>query len=295
MIRRETISLPCVLLALLSALFVPARAQAQGKTFRTPLNPTTPVSAGTAGRTQVPVDPQPAWLDDAETLDPGTASAELSVGRWAAKDGGQTDGPVLELTVGLTSQIQLSATLPYYRASYTDGYSASGRGDTYLAAKFQLLDPSDHAVGVSVQPLLEILSDAAISDETLGLSRVNWGLPITVQVGSDKTQTRAYASAGYFSRHAVFVGGAVERDVSSSVTLIGTVNYSEATSTPASSDLLGLSRARTDATGMIYVNVARGISFFAGAGRTISKLDQNGAKFIASAGVRFETARRARP
>jgi hypothetical protein len=46
---------------------------------------------------------------------------------------------------------------------------------------------------------------------------------------------------------------------------------------------------------MIYVSVSPGISFFAGAGRTISKLDQNGAKFIASGGVRFETTRRARP
>jgi len=150
-------------------------------------------------------------------------------------------------------------------------------------------------VGVSVQPLLEILSDAAISDSTLGLSRVNWGLPITVQVGSDKTRTRAYASAGYFSRHAIFVGGAVERDVSSSVTLIGMVNYSEATSSPASSDLLGLSRARTDAMAMIYVSVAPGVSLFGGGGRTISKLDQNGAKLIASAGVRFETTRRTKP
>jgi hypothetical protein len=228
-------------------------------------------------------------------LDAGTASVELSVGRWGAKDGGQTDGPVLDVAVGLTPQIQLSATLPYYRASYTDGYSASGRGDTYLALKFQLLDPSDHAVGVSIQPLVEILSDAAISDETLGLSRVNFGLPITVQLGSDQTQTRAYVSAGYFSRHAVFVGGAVERDVSPSVTVIGMVTYSEATSTPAASDLLGLSRARTDATAMIYVSVAPRVSLFCGAGRTISKLDQNGAKLIASVGVRFETTRRTKP
>jgi hypothetical protein len=284
-----------VLLALLSALFVPARARAQGTTFRTPLNPTAAVSAGTAGRTLVPVDLQPAWLDDADTLDRGAASVELSAGRWAAKQGGQTDGPVLDLAVGLTSQIQLSVTLPHYRASYTDGYSASGRGDTYLAAKFQLLDPGDHFVGLSVQPLLEILSDAAISDKALGLSRVNWGLPITVQAGSDKTRTRAYASAGYFSRHAVFAGGAVERDVSSSVTLIGMLNHSEATRTPPSSDLLGFTRARTDATAMIYVSVAPGVSLFGGAGRTISKLDQNGAKLIASAGVRLETTRRAKP
>jgi hypothetical protein len=238
----------------------------------------------------------PAWLDDAETLDPGTGSLEVSVGRWSSIDGGETDGPVLNVAVGLTSRTQLSATLPYYRARYTDGYNAHGLGDTYLSLKIQLLNPGEYAVGVSIQPLLEILSDASISDSTLGLSRVNWGLPVTIQVGSDETRTRAYVTTGYFSRHAVFAGAAVERDVFSSVTLMGMVNYSYATQTTSLGDLLGSSRSRTDASGMIFVNIARTVTLFGGLGRTISQLYQNGAKLIASAGVRIETERwRPRP
>jgi hypothetical protein len=61
-------------------------------------------------------------------------------------------------------------------------------------------------------------------------------------------------------------------------------------------DLLGSSRSRTDASGMIFVNIARTVTLFGGLGRTISQLDQNGAKLIASAGVRIETERwRPRP
>ena len=294
MTRSQVTWMPAVCLALLCTLIFPTPTFAKGKT-RLPRTPRTPAGTGTAGRTDLPIDAQPAWLDDVDTLDPGTASLELSVNRWSTSDGGQTDGPVLDLAVGLTSQIQLSVSLPHYSARYTDGYSASGRGDSYLALKVQLLDPSDHRIGVSVEPLVEVLSDAAVSDPTLGLSRVNWGVPITFQIGSDDTKTRAYTTAGYFSRHAAFWGGAVEYDASSAVTVIGTAMFSTATKRNASSDLLGLSGSRTDATGMMYVSVTKTVSFFGALGRTISNRDQNGARLIASVGVRVETTRHPKP
>jgi hypothetical protein len=259
------------------------------------VRPKSPAATGTAGRTQLPATSGsvtlPAWVDDAETLDPGNASIELSVGRWSAIDGGETDGPVLDASVGVTSQLQLGVSAPYYRASYNDGYTSRGLGDTYLSAKYQLLDPSDGVVGVSVQPMLEVLSKAAVSDTTLGLKRVNWGLPLTVEVGSDETHTRAYATVGYFSRHAAVAGLGVERDIGSAATLVGMVTYSYATRASAVGDLAGLSRSRTDASGTVYVSVSPMVSLFAGAGRTVSRLDQNGARFMGSMGVRVETFR----
>ena len=273
-------------------LAIAVKAHAQVKTPRIPRNPKAPVSQGTAGRTQLPVASGsltlPAWLDDTETLDPGTTTFDLSVGRWSSVDGGETDGPVLDFAVGLTPRLQVGGTLPYYRASYNDGFSAHGLGDAYFSVKAQLLDPGDNVIGLSVQPLLEVLSESSVSDTTLGLSRVNWGIPVTVQVGSAETRTRAYATAGYFSRDAVFVGGTVEHEVSSVVTVLGMVNYSYATETSATSDLLGLSRSRTDASAMVYVSVAPTVTVYGGLGRTISKLDQNGARLIASVGIHIE-------
>jgi hypothetical protein len=281
----------CRLALLIGCLLLMAHsAGAQG---RRPRNAKKPPSAGSAGRTQIPVatgTALPAWLDDAETLDAKSARADLSVGRWSTVDGGETYGPVLDVDVGATSWLQLSATLPYYRASYNDGYTAHGLGDSYFLAKVQLRDPSEYAVGLSVQPLVEVLSDASVSDTTLGLKRVNWGLPVSVELGSEDTRTRAYATAGYFSRHTVFAGGAVEKDLFAALTVGASVNYSYATQSPAASDLAGLSRSRTDAGVFVYVSVTPKVTLFGDIGRTVSKLDQNGARLIASVGIRIETS-----
>jgi len=279
-----------VVLALVCAWLAPNSAAAQRPT-RPPRNPKKPPSTGTAGRTQLPARSFAAWLEDADTLEPGSVSMGLSVGRWESLDGGETDGPVFDAAAGVTPRIQVSASIPYYRASYSDGFAAQGLGDTYLAAKVQLLDAGEYGVGIAVLPIVEILSEAAVSDTTLGLSRVNWGIPVSVQVGSD--ETRAYGTAGYFSRGAVFGGAALERAISERVTLAATLTYTHATRTNAASDLAGLSRSRTDAAGGVYFRISRAVTISAGAGRTVSAMDQNGARLTANAGISILMSRHA--
>jgi hypothetical protein len=135
-----------------------------------------------------------SWLDDADTLAPGAGSIGVAVSHSDSLDGGETDAPVLDAAVGLSSRVQLSGSLPYYQASYSDGYESSGLGNTSLAVKVKVVDPNEHAVGLAVAPVLEILGDASLADPTLGLSRVNWALPVSVQVG--RGNTRAFATAG---------------------------------------------------------------------------------------------------
>jgi hypothetical protein len=233
-----------------------------------------------------------AWLDDADTLGAGEATLGLSVGRSETPDGGETDAPVLFAAVGATSRVQLSGSVPYYRASYDDGYASSGLGNTYLACKVKLLEPGSHRVGLAVSPMLEILSDAALSDTTLGLSRVNWALPVSVQSGHGPT--RALASAGYFSRGAVFLAAGVDHMVSSRVMLSGALSYMHATNPRETSDLAGLSRSRLDLTGAVLVRASAAVSVSGALGRTVSSLDQNGARLLASASVSY-TFGRARP
>jgi hypothetical protein len=257
---------------------------------------------GTAGRTELPVPAVgggtgsptsavilAAWLDDAETLAPGAATIGLSIGRAESLDGGETDAPVVNAAVGVSSRLQLSVSLPFYWASYNDGYNASGLGNTYVAAKVKLVDPNQHAVGLAVAPMLEILSDAAVSDTTLGLSRVNWALPVSVQV--TRGPTRVFATTGYFSRGAVFLAGALERALSQRVTLTGALSYMHATGTTATSDLNGLSRSRLDATASVTVRVSPSLFVSGAAGRTISSLDQNGATLLASANISYAFSR----
>jgi hypothetical protein len=289
----------CACATLLCAFLVPTSALGQhGVPPPKSQRPTLPPGKGgngkgTGGRTELPLPAVgggmgsptsmavlASWLDDAETLAPGEAMVGLSLGRSESLDGGETDAPVFDAAVGVSSRVQLSGSLPRYSASYDDGYQASGRGNTYVACKVKVLDPSGHRVGLAVAPVLEVLSEASLSDTTLGLSRVNWALPVSVQVG--KGGTRGFATAGYFSRGAIFLAGAVERTVSQRVALTGALSYMHATSPSETSDLAGLARSRLDATGSVFVRLSPSFSIGAAAGRTISSLDQNGATLLAS-------------
>jgi hypothetical protein len=191
----------------------------------------------------------------------------------------------LDAAVGVSSRVQVSASLPYYWASYNDGYQASGRGNTYLAGKVRLVDPHKHAVGLAVAPVLEILSDASVSDPTLGLSRVNWALPVSVQAGNGPQ--RVFGTVGYFSRGAIFLAGAFEHALGGRTTVTGALSYMYNTSRSDSSDLTGLGRSRLDATISAAVRVRPSLFAFGAVGRTISSLDQNGAKLLASVGVSY--------
>jgi hypothetical protein len=300
--------------ALCGAVLVPTAVLADkpktppGQSKRPPLPPGAGGHGrGTAGRTELPA-PAPgggtgsptsaivlaSWLDDADTLAPGAATIGLSVGRSESLDGGETDAPVFNAAVGVSSRVQLSGSLPFYWASYNDGYGSSGRGNTYLAGKVKLVDPNRHKVGLAVAPVLEILSDASVSDTTLGLSRVNWALPVSVQIGSGGT--RVLTTAGYFSRGAVFLAGALERAMSPRATLTGALSYMHATGTSQTSDLTGLSQSRLDATVSLSVRLTPSLFVSGAAGRTISSLDQNGATLLASANISYAFSRaRAQP
>ena len=290
----------CAWVALSCALLAPTSALGQpGKSKRPPLPPGAGGHGrGTGGRTELPLPAVgggtgsptsaivlAAWLDDAETLAPGEAMVGLSVGRSESPDGGETDAPVVGAAIGVSNRVQLSGSLPHYWASYDDGYEASGRGNTYLACKVKVVDPSRHRVGLAVAPVLEILGDASLSDATLGLSRVNWALPVSAQVG--KGRLRGFATAGYFSRGAVFLAGALERALSTRVSVTGALSYMHATGPSEASDLAGLARSRLDLTGSVFVRLSPSLSVAAAAGRTISSLDQNGATLLASASIGY--------
>jgi hypothetical protein len=293
-------------LVVLGFLLIPMTAVGNPKKQHPPAPPgSIGHGKGTAGRTKLPL-PAPggsgsptsvlalaSWLDDADTLAPGAGSIGIAVSHSDSLDGGETDAPVLDAAVGLSSRVQLSGSLPYYQASYSDGYESSGLGNTYLAVKVKVVDPNEHTVGLAVAPVLEILGDASLADPTLGLSRVNWALPISVQVG--RGNTRAFATAGYFSRGALFLAAALEHALSSKFTLTGAVSHMYATSTTDGSDLQGLSRSRTDLTGSVAWRVAPALSVAAGLGRTVSSLDQNGTTLLASASISYSITARKRP
>ncbi|HYT75095.1 MAG TPA: hypothetical protein VEL79_10140, partial [Vicinamibacterales bacterium] len=274
LMRRYRLALICACVSLMAA---PAHAQGQSQSHRPPRTPRTPQTnkpktTGTAGRTALPIAGivLASWLDDADTLEPGRLNLGVSIGRWTSLDGGETEGPAADVSVGVLNGVQLGASLPYYRASYSDGFNISGLGDSYFVAKLRLIDPGEHAIGVAVAPTLEVLSESAVSDTTLGLSRVNFAFPISVEI--DRDATRVYATGAYFTRGATSLGGAVEHTLHERVTLAGTVTYSHTTRTLTTTDLADLSPSRTDVSGGIYFKLSPSVTATGSLGRTISRL-----------------------
>lgn len=270
-------------------------ASAQNPRARNPRRPTPPSpkgspATGTAGRTALPIGVVLAsGLDDPDTLEPSRVNIGFSIGRWSSLDGGQTDLPAADFSVGVVPGVQFSASVPYSRAGYSDGFRNTGLGDSYFVAKFRLIDPRKHPIGLAISPTLEVLSRTAVADTTLGLSRTNFALPVSI--GIDRDAFRTYGTAAYFSRGAVSLGGALERPVSDRLTLVGTVSYSHTTKTLSGSDLGDLSRSRTDAAGGLYFSVTKAVTVSGSLGRTVSRLDQNGARLTATAGISVLTGR----
>jgi len=228
------------------------------------------------------------WLEDADVLQKGWAVVGVGGGVWRTVNGQQWD-VAFDAGYGITDRVQVSFAMPYYQAKYDDGFQASGRGDTYLWAKIKLFDASEHAVGLAVAPLVEILGDASLADPALGLSRVNWALPVSVQVGTGPT--RVYGTAGYFSRGAVFAAGAVERTLTDRFTLSATLQFTHSMHDLTGTDSEALPRSRVDATIGGSVMFAPNVGAYASIGRTISSSGEDGATLIFNTGltVAFDT------
>jgi len=223
------------------------------------------------------------WLEDADTMEAKAVVVSVSTGRWVGMTGAQWDAPVAELAVGVTDWFRLSGSVPYYTAHYDDGFTSHGRGDAYFTAKFRLVDGWEHPVGVAIAPMLEVLSDLAVSDPTLNLNRVNWALPLCLEHNWEKT--RVYASIGYFSRGAGFVGGAFEGRVSEWLTMSASVNFTRSMHTLESATQDVLSRNRFDGAVTASFTLAPRVGLYVSAGRTLSTLDQNGCKLALGTGL----------
>ena len=267
----------------------PAAAQGKGKGLgkgRGPTPPAAPSSSSAAvSSAAVPVfgiRQFGAWLDDASLLEPGSASAAVSLGLVRSAGGRQTDFPIVDAGLGLTPRVQLGMTVPYYRLSFADGSQAAGLGDVYLAAKVGLIDPAKKTTssfGLAVSPLLEILADP---DPTVGRS-FHVGLPVSVEWRQPKY--RLYGSSGWFSRGAFFASGALELPLTERVVATGMLSHTRALNDDPNADAMGMSRARTDLMGGAAFFATPSIAIYGSLGRTISAQDANAASFMLGAGV----------
>lgn len=225
-----------------------------------------------------------SWLDDASFLPKGKGWTTLGIGYWRSIDGHQWDVPSIDAGMAVDRRIHVGVSTPFSRASYADGYTSSGFGDTYLSAKVGLIDPDQegNSFGLAVVPVLEILSSGSVVE---GDQRLHWAVPVTVERRFEGY--RVYGAGGYFSRGSVFGAGAVEVPVSERVVVTGVLSHSRSLKDDPLSDALQLSKSRFDLNGSVMYVVTPVVTAFGTIGRTISRTDANASTLAVSGGVSF--------
>jgi hypothetical protein len=224
------------------------------------------------------------WLDDASVAAPGGGWATLSLGCYRTDLFHELDVPIADAGVGLTRRVQTGFSVPVYNVTPIGGVRAHGLGDLYLHTKIQLRDPvtSSDGTGFAVLPIVEVLAEPLA-----GQRKVNWALPVSVE--ARREGWRAYGAGGYFSRGSLFGSVALERAVTSRVSVTGTFSDSFTTKVdPAVPQNLGRSRADVSA-GASY---AAGPSWivFGSIGRTITAHEPDSTNLAFVAGVSLNLA-----
>ncbi|HJR58884.1 MAG TPA: hypothetical protein VJ813_05795 [Vicinamibacterales bacterium] len=220
-----------------------------------------------------------SWLDDATVMPEGNGFVSLAFSYWRTPTFREIDLPVLDTGLSLNRRVQFGMSAPYYHAGEPGRPTVRGLGDLYLSTKIQLRDPAKRAAGFAVTPILEVLS-APLPD---GGGRVSWGLPLSVEV--QRKGWRAFGSAGYFSRGALFASGAVELAASDRVWFTGSISESHSLKRDDLSFALGLSKTRTDVSGGLAFTVRPSLAVFGSVGRTISKPDASSASLMFTTGM----------
>jgi hypothetical protein len=242
--------------------------------------PTPAVAPSAAGVTPF------AWIDDATLLDPRTVSIAMSIVHWSGNGVSEVDAPVIDVAIGVSRRVHVTATVPRVVGSDDPFGAAGGAGTSYIGAKVALLDPAKHRLKFTMSPTIEVLSRGVVEASEAGQRRLHIGLPASIEV--DRGPARLYAGTGFFSRGIWFAGtGAALRAADK---LFLSMGYNRSWRTSEDLDIPIADRARTEVTGGAAYAAAPNISVFGSLGRTIRTLDENGAGRTISGGVAFSFA-----
>lgn len=280
--------LAAVLAGALVALAIASSSYAQGKSGgkKPGKGPTRPPSSGT-------VSPQPtgggatgsqgtvaaitpfAWLDDASVMESGNVWVGVSMARWQGSGLSQTMVPVVDTAIGLTSRVQLGASVPRV---------AGGLGTMFFSTKVAVFSDDVRALQVAVGPTLEVLTDA-----TPGQRRAEWGLPISAQI--DRGSSRIYGSTGYFSPGIWYAGAGIGRQVGDRIGLSTSFSHAWATSPASLPGIPNLARPRrNELSGGASYDLKPNLALFGSISRTLRVAAEEGAGTTLGFGVSWSAA-----
>ena len=257
------------------AVALPATAQGHGNGRGKPVAPpptSTSVPAAAAGT--VPTATAPfAWMDDANLLQARTVWLGVSMVQWHGGGASQVVVPVFDGSIGLSPRVQVGVSVPRVEG---------GVGTTFYSAKLGVVNDEARGLKLAVGPTLEVLSQATMQWEPPGRSRVQWGIPVSVEL--DRQVGRVYGSSGYFSPGIWYAGAGI--GWSPTDHLSASMSYSRAwttLATPGSSAIAG--PHRNDLSGGASIDITPNIAVFGSVGRTIATAADNGAGTTVSFGL----------
>ena len=260
------------------------QSQRQGQSSNPPPSrsdlPTSAVAQSAAGVTPF------AWIDDATLLDPRTVSVAMSIVRWSGSGVSELDAPVIDVAIGLSRRIHVTATVPRVVGSDDPFGAAGGAGTSYIGAKVALVDPTKHRIKFAVSPMLEVLGRGVVEISEEGQRRLHMGVPASAEI--DNGPARLFGGAGFFSRGIWFAGGGAGLRAADKLFL--SIGYNRSWRMNDGLDIPIANRARTEMTGGVAYAAASNVSVFGSIGRTIKTLDENGAGRTISSGVAFSFA-----
>jgi hypothetical protein len=254
---------------------------------------TTPVSTTTAPVTTVDTFAGApsyrqfgSWLEDASAQTPGEGYTNIGFGYWRMSGMSQTNVPMLGAGIGLSDRLGVSATVPFYRTN-VGGASSRGMDDVYLGASYNVFDPTltVSEFGLSVGTVMEVLSADS------GDGRMHFAFPVALELR--RAPFRVYGSAGYFTRGAVFSGGALEWVGPRQWIVSGILTQSRSIKADPTLDSLAVSRSRADVMASVAHAVGRSATGYVSVGRSLSSLAEGGTSLAINGGVsvRFSASR----
>jgi hypothetical protein len=188
--------------------------------------------------------------------------------------------------MGVSDRLGVSATVPFYRTNVA-GSTSRGMDDVYLGASYNLVDPTltVSELGLSVGTVMEVLSADG------GDGRVHFAFPVALELR--RQPFRVYGSAGYFTRGAVFSGGAVEWVGPRQWIVSGILTQSRSLKSDATLDSLAVSRQRADVMASLAHAIGGSATGYVSVGRSLSSLAEGGTSLAINGGVsvRFSAAR----
>ena len=269
-------------LALAFSFPVHAQGNGKGKDKGQKSSPpsSSPLPSPTAGGPTTGGASPLGWVDDASILGPGTIALTFSAMRWSGADLSEVDFPIVDVSVGLTPRVQFGASIPRIVGGADGADPVGGIGTSYFSGKYAVLTGTSSGVKLAVAPLIQVLGAGATQALPPGEGKTQFGLPVSLEI--TRGPARIFASTGFFSQGAVFVGGGTSAQLSPRLAM--SLSFSRAW---ANDGLTGFSRDRRELSGGASYFVRPHIAMFGSLGRTIATLDANGAGTTVSGGMTF--------